>query len=50
MWKEELVRNSFIIIGSFIVVIIYQGITYLAIYNAKKETRTLLKKTNQNGK
>ena len=50
MWKEELVRNSFVIIGFFIVVIIYQMITYLAIYNAKKETRALLKKTNQNGK
>lgn len=50
MWKEELVRNPFIIIGFFIVVIIYQGLTYLAIYNAKKETRALLKKTNQNGK
>lgn len=50
MWKEEFVRNPFIIIGFFIVVIIYQEITYLAIYNAKKETRALLKKTNQNGK
>lgn len=50
MWKEELSRNSFVIIGFFIVVIIYQMITYLAIYNAKKETRALLKKTNQNGK
>ncbi len=50
MWKEELSRNSFVIIGFFIVVIIYQMITYLAIYNAKKETRSLLKKTNQNGK
>ena len=29
MWKEELSRNSF--------VIIYQMITYLAIYNAKKK-------------
>ena len=36
MWKEELSRNSFVIIGFFIVVIIYQMITYLAIYNAKK--------------
>ena len=50
MWKEELVRNSFVIIGFFIVVIIYQMITYLAIYNAKKETRTLLEKINKNGK
>ena len=31
MWKEELSRNSFVIIGFFIVVIIYQMITYLAI-------------------
>lgn len=37
MWKEELSRNSFVIIGFFIVVIIYQMITYLAIYNAKKK-------------
>ena len=50
MWKEELVRNSFVIIGFFIVVIIYQMITYLAIYNAKKETKALLEKINKNGK
>lgn len=50
MWKEELSRNSFVIIGFFIVVIIYQMITYLAIYNAKKETRVLLEKINKNGK
>ena len=28
MWKEELSRNSFVIIGFFIVVIIYQMITF----------------------
>lgn len=50
MWKEELSRNSFVIIGFFIVVIIYQMITYLAIYNAKKETKVLLEKINKNGK
>lgn len=50
MWKEELSRNSFVIIGFFIVVIIYQMITYLAIYNAKKETRALLEKINKNEK
>ena len=50
MWKEELSRNSFVIIGFFIVVIIYQMITYLAIYNAKKETKALLEKINKNGK
>ena len=50
MWKEELSRNSFVIIGFFIVVIIYQMITYLAIYNAKKETNALLEKINKNGK
>ena len=50
MWKEELSRNSFVIIGFFIVVIIYQMITYLAIYNAKKETKALLVKINKNGK
>ena len=50
MWKEELSRNSFVIIGFFIVVIIYQMITYLAIYNAKKETKSLLEKINKNGK
>ena len=47
MWKEELSRNSFVIIGF---VIIYQMITYLAIYNAKKETKALLEKINKNGK
>ena len=50
MWKEELSRNSFVIIGFFIVVIIYEMITYLAIYNAKKETKALLEKINKNGK
>lgn len=50
MWKEELSRNSFVIIGFFIVVIIHQMITYLAIYNAKKETKALLEKINKNGK
>lgn len=50
MWKEELSRNSFVIIDFFIVVIIYQMITYLAIYNAKKETKALLEKINKNGK
>lgn len=50
MWKDELSRNSFVIISFFIVVIIYQMITYLAIYNAKKETRVLLEKINKNGK
>ena len=50
MWKEELSRNSFVIIGFFIVVIIYQMITYLAIYNAKKESKALLEKINKNGK
>lgn len=50
MWKEELSRNSFVIIGFFIVVIIYQMITYLAIYNAKKEIKALLEKINKNGK
>ena len=50
MWKEELSRNSFVIIGFFIVVIIYQMITYLAIYNAKKETKALLEKINKNAK
>ena len=50
MWKEELSRNSFVIIGFFIVVIIYQMITYLAIYNEKKETKALLEKINKNGK
>ncbi len=50
MWKEELSRNSFVIIGFFIVVIIYQMITYLAIYNAKNKTRVLLEKINKNGK
>lgn len=50
MWKEESSRNSFVIIGFFIVVIIYQMITYLAIYNAKNKTRVLLEKINKNGK
>lgn len=41
-WKDNITNNPFIIIGFFIVMVIYEVFTYLAIYNAKKETAKLL--------
>lgn len=43
-WKDNIINNPFVIIGFFIVMIVYELFTYLAIYNAKKETAKLLEK------
>lgn len=43
-WKEDITRNPIVIIGFFIVMIIYELFTYLAIYNAKRDTARLLEK------
>lgn len=43
-WKENITNNPIVIIGFFIVMIVYELFTYLAIYNAKKETANLLEK------
>ncbi len=43
-WKENITNNPIIIIGFFIIMIVYELFTYLSIYNAKKETAKLLEK------
>ncbi|MDO5002883.1 MAG: hypothetical protein Q4E39_01460 [bacterium] len=42
--KEKIINNPYVIIGFFIVMVVYELFTYLAIYNAKKETAKLLEK------
>lgn len=42
--KENIINNPYIIIGFFIVMIIYETFTYLAIYVAKRDTARLLEK------
>lgn len=44
VWKDNIINNSFVIVGFFIVMVVYELFTYLAIYNAKKETAKLLEK------
>lgn len=43
-WKENIIHNPIVIIGFFIVMIIYELFTYLAIYVAKRDTARLLEK------
>lgn len=50
IWKEHTTNNTIVIIGFFIVMIVYEIFTYLAIYNAKKETAKLLEKKYNNNK
>ena len=40
--KENIINNPYIIVGFFIVMIIYEAFTYLAIYVAKRDTARLL--------
>ena len=47
VWKENITNNQVVIIGFFIIMIVYELFTYLAIYNAKKETKELLEKNNK---
>lgn len=42
--KENIINNPYIIVGFFIVMIIYELFTYLAIYVAKRDTARLLEK------
>lgn len=49
-WKKNITNNPIVIIGFFIVMIVYELFTYLAIYNAKKETAKLLEKKYNNKK
>lgn len=42
--KEDIINNPYVIVGFFIVMIIYESFTYLAIYVAKRDTAILLEK------
>ena len=42
--KKDLTNNPYIIVGFFIVMIIYEAFTYLSIYVAKRDTARLLEK------
>lgn len=42
--KKDIINNPYIIVGFFIVMIIYEAFTYLAIYVAKRDTARLLEK------
>ena len=43
-WSENLTKNPILTICFFIIMAVYELFTYLAIYNAKKETAELLEK------
>ena len=42
--KKDIINNPYIIVGFFIVMIIYEMFTYLSIYVAKRDTARLLEK------
>ncbi len=42
--KENIINNPYVIVGFFIVMIIYEVFTYLSIYVAKRDTARLLEK------
>jgi len=44
-WKADITHNPIVIIGFFIVMVVYELFTYLAIYVAKRDTARLLEKT-----
>ena len=41
--SNEIIKNNFVIIGRFIMTLEFELFTYLSIWNAKKETRQLLR-------
>lgn len=43
-FKEKIINNPYIIVGFFMVMIIYELMTYLAIHVAKRDTAKLLEK------
>lgn len=43
-FRKNIINNPYIIVGFFIVMIIYETFTYLAIYVAKRDTARLLEK------
>ena len=42
--RKDIINNPYIIVGFFIVMIIYEAFTYLSIYVAKRDTAKLLEK------
>ncbi len=42
--RKDIINNPYIIVGFFIVMIIYETFTYLSIYVAKRDTARLLEK------
>lgn len=42
--KKDIINNPYVIVGFFIVMIIYETFTYLSIYVAKRDTARLLEK------
>lgn len=42
--KKDITNNPYVIVGFFIVMIIYEAFTYLSIYVAKRDTARLLEK------
>lgn len=47
-FKENIINNPYIIVGFFIVMVIYELMTYLAIHVAKRDTAKLLEKKYNN--
>ena len=43
-FKEKIINNPYVIVGFFMVMVIYELMTYLAIYVAKRDTAKLLEK------
>ena len=43
-FKERIINNPYIIVGFFMVMVIYELMTYLAIHVAKRDTAKLLEK------
>ena len=43
-FRKDIIDNPYIIVGFFIVMIIYEAFTYLSIYVAKRDTARLLEK------
>mgnify|MGYP003303285227 CR=1 FL=1 len=44
IWNKDITKNSIVIIGFFIVMVLYELFTYLSIYIAKRDTAKLLEK------
>jgi len=42
--RENIINNPYVIVGFFMVIIIYEAFTYLSIYVAKRDTARLLEK------